>query len=278
MTHAARSGPDVTVHALASGSSGNAMLIQAGGSSLLIDAGIGVRSLSAMLAKRGVSDGRLDAILLTHEHTDHSIGAGPMARRCGAPIVANRATLDAYAERDELGFDSAELATGGEMTIGAFVVRSFPVPHDAVEAVGYVLECGPTRIAYFTDAGSRTPAMAEALRRASLAVVEANHDLEWLLRGPYTREMKARVASPTGHLSNADCADLIAERLEEGGPLCVWLAHLSRVNNSAALARRSVGARIASATPVPFHLDVALRDQPSVSWRSGARAVQLSLL
>ena len=72
--------------------------------------------------------------------------------------------------------------------------------------------------------------------------------------------------------------DLLAERLEEGGPMSIWLAHLSRVNNSVALARRTVRERIAARTSVPFHLDVALRDQPSVSWRSGARAVQLSLL
>ena len=272
------SGSDVRVHALASGSSGNAMLVQSGDTSLLIDAGLGVRALSAMIAKRGVVDSQLDAILLTHEHTDHSIGAGPMARRTGAPIVCNAATLRAYSERDDLAFGSIELSTGGELAIGAFGVRSFPVPHDAVEAVGYVLECGRTRIAYFTDAGSRTPAIREALAGSTFAIVEANHDLEWLLRGPYTREMKTRVASPTGHLSNDDCADLIAERLEEGGPMCLWLAHLSRVNNSVSLARRAVKERIARQTHVPFHLDVALRDQPSVSWRSGARGLQLSLL
>ncbi len=270
--------PEVTVHSLASGSSGNAMLVQAGSTNLLIDAGIGVRSLAAMIARRGVVDGKLDAVLLTHEHTDHSIGAGPISRRTGAPLVGNRATLSAYEERDALGFGATETATGGEITVGAFAVRSFPVPHDAIEAIGYVLECGRTRIAYFTDAGCRTPDMTEALRGASLGVVEANHDLEWLLRGPYTPEMKARVASPTGHLSNADCADLIAERLEEGGPLCLWLAHLSRINNSVSLARRSVRERILKQTRVPFHLDIALRDQPSISWRSGSRAVQLSLL
>jgi phosphoribosyl 1,2-cyclic phosphodiesterase len=270
--------PDITVHALASGSSGNAMLVQGGGTSLLIDAGLGVRALSAMLAKRGVVDGKLDAVLLTHEHTDHSIGAGPIARRTGARIVANRATLSAYGGRDELGSPSEELATGAEIAIGAFSVRSFPVPHDAAEPVGYVLSCGRSRIAYVTDAGCRTAAMAEALRCVSLAIVEANHDLEWLRRGPYSPEMKARVASSTGHLCNDDCADLLAERLEEGGPTCVWLAHLSRVNNSAALARRAVRQRVAARTSVPFFLEIALRDQPSVSWRSAARAVQLSML
>lgn len=254
------------------------MLVQGGGTALLIDAGIGVRTLSAMLAKRGLVDGKLDAVLLTHEHTDHSIGAGPIARRTTAPIVGNRGTLAAYALRDELGFSSLELATGAEIAIGSFCVRSFPVPHDAADCVGYILECGRSRIAYFTDAGTTTPAIREALRGVSLGIVEANHDLEWLRRGPYTREMKERVESATGHLCNDDCADLIAERLEEGGPMCIWLAHLSRVNNSVSLARRSVRDRISKRTSVPFHLEVALRDQPSITWRSNSRAVQLSLL
>ena len=254
------------------------MLVQAGATSVLIDAGLGVRALSAIIAKRGVVDGRLGAVLLTHEHTDHSIGAGPISRRTGAPLVGNRATLTEVAGRDSLGFSSKELATGGEITIGSIAIRSFPVPHDALEAVGYVLDCGRTRITYFTDAGCRTREIDEALRGASLAIVEANHDLAWLLRGPYTPDMKARVASATGHLCNDDCADLLADRLEADGQLCVWLAHLSRVNNSVSLARRTVRERILKRTAVPFHLDIALRDQPSISWRSGARAVQLSLL
>jgi len=278
MFHVGPPTSDVKVHALASGSSGNAMLVQSGDTSILIDAGVGVRNLSAMIAKRGVVNGKLDAVLLTHEHTDHSIGAGPIARRTQAPIVGNRATLAAYASRDELGFASVELSTGGEIAIGSFSIRSFPISHDAAEPVGFILQSGRTRIAYCTDTGIRTPAMDEALRGASLAIVEANHDLDWLLRGPYTREMKERVASATGHLSNNDCADMIANRLEEGGPFCVWLAHLSRVNNSVSLARRSVKERILKQTSVPFHIEIALRDQPSVSWQAGARSVQLSLL
>src|SRR5579872_819529 len=254
------------------------MLVQSGGVSILIDAGQGVRTLAAAMARRGVTDSRLDAILLTHEHTDHAIGAGPVARRTGAPLIANRATLNAYSARDPLDLPMAELPTGGEIEIGPFAIRSFAIPHDAVAPVGYILKVGGASIAYCTDTGCVTPEMRAALRGASLAIVEANHDLAWLKRGPYTPEMKERVASTTGHLCNDDCADLLAERLDEGGPLSVWLAHLSRVNNSVSLARRSVAAHIAARTSVPLHLDVALRDQPSVSWRSGARALQLSLL
>ena len=108
--------------------------------------------------------------------------------------------------------------------------------------------------------------------------MEANHDVDWLWRGSYPEHRKIRVASDTGHLSNVDCGDLLAERLEEGGSMSVWLAHLSRINNSPALARRSVQQRIAQHTRVPYSLEVALRDQPSVSWSMGKQAVQLALL
>jgi phosphoribosyl 1,2-cyclic phosphodiesterase len=172
-----------------------------------------------------------------------------------------------------------ELPLGDGINIGCLTIHSFPVPHDAVSPVGYVIRSGATKITYFTDAGSVNHEMKEALADANLAVVESNHDVEWLRRGPYTADMKARVSSSTGHLSNDDCADLVAERLEDGGPLTVWLAHLSSINNSPSLARRSVEARVRSHTKVPFSLDVALRDSPSAEWHSAKRAgiVQLEL-
>jgi phosphoribosyl 1,2-cyclic phosphodiesterase len=269
---------DLRVHSLASGSSGNAMLVQSGKTNLLIDAGLPLKTLSPLLARRGVRVHDLDGILLTHEHPDHCSGAGPLSRRTGAPLIANEATLQAYAQKDDLPFLSKPLSTGDEMAVGGVTIRSFPVPHDAVETVGYIIEAGGQRITYFTDTGSKTAAVQQALQGANLAIVEANHDLLWLERGPYTEAMKARVGSDTGHLSNADCADLIANRLEEGGALCVWLAHLSRINNSPALAKRSVMEHVTRRTHVPFTLEVALRDHPSVSWRAGEKAVQLSLL
>src|SRR5579871_5808400 len=266
----------VRAYAFASGSSGNAVLVQTERTNVLIDAGLSVRTLAGHLKRCGVGMADLDGILLTHEHSDHSVGAGPLSRRTGAPIIATVGTLTAYAEREELPFSAQELAVGDALTVGDIAVRAFSVPHDAADPVGFVLETSGQQITYFTDAGSVTPEMRAALRHATFAIVEANHDLDWLWKGSYTPEMKARVASPTGHLSNLDCADLLAERLEEGGSLCVWLAHLSRANNSPALARRSVLERIAQQTRTPVALEIALRDHPSVSWKAGSRAVQLS--
>jgi len=266
------------VHALASGSSGNSFLIKSGTTNILIDAGVGVRTLAPALARRGVGAEGLDAILITHEHTDHVSGLEALIRRTKAPVVANSRTLTEIKRRYETDFVSRELPTGDTIGIGSVGIRSFAVAHDAVETVGYCLETNGCTIIYATDTGHVTDGLREAIRGASLAIVEANHDLSWLLRGPYSEDMKRRVASDTGHLANADCADMIAERLEEGGTLAVWLAHLSRVNNSPALAKRSVLARVATQTSVPFLLEVALRDHPSLTWTPGRQAVQLSLL
>ncbi len=277
MFHINAAPSDVRVHALASGSSGNAFLVQAGETNLLLDAGLPQRMLASNLARFGVGAAGLEAILLTHEHVDHSASAGAMSRRATAPVVANAATLVAASQRSELAFATCELPTGSERGFGCIGVRSFPVPHDAAEPVGYILEVGRQRIVYCTDVGSVTPEVQAALQGATLAIVEANHDLAWLLRGPYTPAMKERVSSPTGHLSNAACADMVARRLIEGGPLTVWLAHLSRVNNSPSLARRSILAQVTAQTRVPFALEIALRDHPSVFWKSGSQAIQPSL-
>ena len=261
---------------MASGSSGNAVLVKAGGRALLIDAGLSGRALGSALSARGIRAGMLDGILLTHEHDDHLRGAAVISERFRCPILANRATLEAASLRCEIPH-SQEMDSGSQMGLGDFIVRSFRVSHDAAEPVGYVVEACGSRIAYATDTGCVTPALREALKKADLCILESNHDLDWLLRGPYPPIMKRRVASELGHLSNSDASDLLADRLEEDGPTAIWLAHLSRVNNSPALARKSALELIGARTRVGFHLEVALRDRPSASWSPAKRPVQLAL-
>ena len=139
------------------------MLFQSGRTSLLIDAGLPLRTLASHLSRRGVGVDDLNAILLTHEHYDHVVGAGALARRTKAPLISNAATLTAYAERDALPFARRELPTGETLEIGPFQITSFPVPHDAAEPVGYTLRVGTQKIAHFTDAGTVTQAMRDAL-------------------------------------------------------------------------------------------------------------------
>jgi phosphoribosyl 1,2-cyclic phosphodiesterase len=267
---------NIEVHALASGSSGNAVLVQADGHNVLIDAGLGIRTLMPALSRRGVTHGKLDAILLTHEHDDHCKWAAAVSSRLGAPVVANRATLCATSFRMDLP-QTCELATGDQAGFGPFTVTSFPVSHDAAEPVGYVVEVGDVRIAYATDVGCPSAHLRAALRKADLCILESNHDLDWLWRGPYPRHLKARVASDRGHLSNRDACALITERLEEDGPTTFWLAHLSNSNNSPAFARHYADEQVRAQTRVPHVLDIALRDRPSISWRPAAACQQLSL-
>ncbi len=269
---------EIQVHSLASGSSGNAMLVQSGGINLLIDAGLSLRALAQHLAKRGVMPGNLNGIMLTHEHHDHSLSANAMARRYDTPLIANRATLQACSERTEIDCPTQELPTGSEWTMGGLTVRSFPVSHDAAEPVGFCIETSASKVVYFTDSGCRAPHLSEAMRGAALAIVEANYETDWLWRGTYSPEMKARVASDTGHLSNQDCALLLAERLDDGTPLCIWLAHLSRNNNSPTLAKRTITNHLKKCVYTPYTLEIALRDHPSVVWRSGQFASQMRLL
>jgi phosphoribosyl 1,2-cyclic phosphodiesterase len=266
----------VEVHSLASGSSGNAVLIISNGVGLLIDAGISARRLSVALKARGILPGSLKAVLLTHEHDDHIKGIQRICVNMNAPMVANLATISACSARMDLP-PTMELQTGNEICFERFLVRSFAVSHDAVEPVGYVVEVAGCRIFYATDCGCASEEVRNALRKANLCILESNHDLEWLKRGPYPPHMKARVAGDTGHLSNHDASSLLAERLEHDGPAAIWLAHLSAVNNSPSLARKYVSSEIQRSTRTPFTLDIALRDHPSAVWRHGQNAVQPTL-
>lgn len=254
------------------------MLVCVGEQSLLIDAGLSAQTIVNRTKRVGVDPKSIKGILLTHEHHDHSQGAGVTSRRLNIPLFANAETLQALAERSELDFRTQELPTSTEVAFGSAVVRSFPIPHNAVAPVGYTITVGSCKIAYATDIGSRTPELASALSHANLIILEANHDLHWLLHGSYSAEMKARVASPIGHLSNADCAEALAHRLEEGKPCSIWLAHLSSMNNTPALAKRTVSERLGKPQNVPYTLEVALRDHPSLRWKYGTQAHQLDLL
>src|SRR5262249_25468162 len=264
------------VHALASGSSGNCILITADGEGLLIDAGISSRRLMTSMRAKRLLPCKINGVLLTHEHDDHIKGIQRICVGLNAPWIANRATLGACAERMDLPA-IREFATGDETKAGPFSVRSFAVSHDAAEPVGYVIEYIGKRIFYATDCGCPLAEVREAMRGASLCILESNHDLDWLWKGPYPPLMKARVASDTGHLSNGDAGIMLAERLEQDGPAVIWLRDLSAVNNSASLARKSVTQYLQQTTRTQFILDVALRDQPSVVWRTGQAAIQPSL-
>jgi phosphoribosyl 1,2-cyclic phosphodiesterase len=273
------------VISLGSGSSGNALLIEAGPhgrTSVLIDAGFPGRILVERLRLAGVAPARLSGILVTHEHTDHILGLPFFMKRYSIPAIADPRTLTAieqtfaYSLPDTLADGTAgdtsvptdvpdiieqhscEFPVGSHKTIGDIDVRSFPVSHDAAAPCGFLLSAGGCRVCVVVDTGEVTDTMLEAIGQADLLVLESNHDRERLLRGPYPYHLKQRILSPAGHLSNDQAAGAVLRTWRSDGVRWLWLSHLSRTNNTPRLALDTVRARIveAKANLAQVHLSV----------------------
>lgn len=256
------------VACFASGSSGNAFLVQAGSAHVLVDAGLPSRELRERLAACHVDDQQLSAILISHEHSDHVAGLPRLLRHQQAPILATGGTLRALSGR---GGDRQErLIPGIAVELSGLRVIPVEVPHDAAEPVGFVLEHGDVRIALFTDLGSATDDVCSAIRGASLVVLESNYDDEMLARGPYPAHLKRRIRGPRGHLSNADCSRALAEHLD-GRTQAVWLAHLSHNNNHATVAHASAQG---SLTVGGVGLHTLPRSGATLHWNGAAAAAR----
>jgi len=225
----------VTIAVLASGSSGNAMVLSAGGTHLVIDAGVAARRLVAGLDELSVPADAVSAVLVTHEHHDHVSGLGPVSRRLGSPVVATRGTHSAVSSRLGNGGIGITVAAGDTFAVDGLEVRAFSTSHDCAEPVGYTVTDGEVTVAVATDLGVVGPHVHEQLRFADCLVLESNHDEKMLMDGTYPWHLKRRIMGKLGHLSNAAAqAEL---RLLADGPLTqVVLAHLSEQNNDPALA------------------------------------------
>lgn len=233
------------VVSLGSGSSGNALLVRHGATTVLVDNGFALRTLITRLREAGVAPEEISAILLTHEHSDHTSGARAFARRYGVPLVADPRTLRALFAQPDRSAPGApppervELPVGHVLTWGTLEVTSFPISHDAIAPCGYVLASAAWRVLIATDTGMAPDAMLEAMRAANLLIVEANHDYDRLVSGPYPQYLKSRILSPTGHLSNEQTGRALTSVLDDG-PRWLWLAHLSRTNNTPDIARAHI--------------------------------------
>ena len=221
---------------LGSGSRGNALIVEAGSTRVLVDCGFGLRDLAARLARLGLSAEGIDAVLVTHEHGDHIAGVARLAAKHSPKVFLTRGTLaasglDAYCVQV---FDS-HLA----FAIGDLEIRPFPVPHDAREPVQFVLSDGDSRLGVLTDAGWVTDHVAEMLDACEALVLECNHDARMLAEGSYPRTLKQRIAGRFGHLDNAAAADLL-RRVRTDRLKHVVAAHLSEQNNAPHLARAAL--------------------------------------
>lgn len=220
---------------LASGSGGNSLWVDAGGTRILIDAGLPLRETQRRCRENGLDVRDLTDVFLTHEHADHSHGAGILGRRLGVRVHATRGTMRALRDPPPEELRCAVRADV-PVTLPGLTVTPVALPHDAWEPVAYVIDDGSTRAAIVTDLGSAPARVVRALHDLDALVLEMNHDVKMLLEGPYPWSLKQRVRSDVGHLSNAQGAALLAQVLH-GGLRYLVLAHLSEHNNSPKHAR-----------------------------------------
>jgi phosphoribosyl 1,2-cyclic phosphodiesterase len=242
----------VRVISLGSGSSGNALLVQSGETTVLVDAGFPARLLAGRMRSLGIAPATLSAILLTHEHGDHACGALSLACQHSIPLLSDPRTIDALLKQPSrearpAGWtpERVELPAGRSARLGSLEIRSFAISHDAVAPCGFTLASSAWRVGVMTDTGMVGPQAVEALRGAHLLVIEANHDKARLLDGPYPWYLKQRILGPTGHLSNEQTSEALTQMLDDG-PSWLWLAHLSRTNNTPDLARAQVSEMLRS--------------------------------
>ncbi|MDY6851351.1 MAG: MBL fold metallo-hydrolase [Thermodesulfobacteriota bacterium] len=227
---------------LASGSKGNAVWIEAGGEAVLVDAGLPGRELIRRMTLAGLEPDRLKAILVTHEHRDHILGVGVLARRLGLPVYINEAALDR--SRPIIGDIKPRLfSTGTDFAVGELQVHPFSLSHDAADPIGLTFERNGTKLGLATDLGTVTNLVRERLSGCRALILEANYDDQMLTEGPYPWETKRRVRGRRGHLSNENAAELLAD-VAHAGLIKVVLAHLSQTNNIADLALQCLGQRL----------------------------------
>ncbi|HKS66442.1 MAG TPA: MBL fold metallo-hydrolase, partial [Candidatus Acidoferrales bacterium] len=213
---------------------------------LLIDAGLGRREMLRRFEALGRSrPEHVDAILVTHEHSDHCNGLPQLARDWKCPAYLTQPTyfelLKVYADSPKTKLERVEFVRpGARFEIGDVQIDAFTIPHDAVEPVGYAFHSNGTKVAIVTDLGYMPELVKHHLRDADFLMLESNHDLEMLKVGPYPWYIKQRVMSRTGHLSNTVVSDFLADSdIFDGRARHLVLAHLSEQNNTPDLAQIS---------------------------------------
>lgn len=227
---------------LGSGSSGNALVVESGATRLMVDCGFSLAETTARLARAGLAPGDLAGICVTHEHSDHLGGVARFAKRHAIPVYLTRGTAQSLPE-DFPAVLVRLIDSHATFTVDALAVEPFPVPHDAREPVQYVFSDGDVRLGVLTDLGTITAHVQEKLTRCEALVLEANHDLDLLMGGPYPYSLKQRVGGRFGHLSNCTAASLL-RALDCSRLRHLVAAHLSAQNNTPALAVAALAAAL----------------------------------
>jgi len=223
----------------ASGSSGNCTLVSAGNTHILIDAGISMKRIRTALAGFDLSLADISGVLITHSHSDHISGLTMLVKHTNLPVFAPHIVAGAL-RHAVAGVENSlhEIGVGESFAVGQAGVTAFSTHHDTEQSVGYIIEAD-CRFGFCTDTGCVTEDMFRALSSSDAVLLEANHDVDMLLSGPYPYHLKRRILSENGHLSNESCGELAA-RLAQSGARAVILGHLSHENNTPQAARSAV--------------------------------------
>lgn len=253
-----------------SGSSGNCYYLYTDTDGILIDTGIGIRTLKKHFSDYGVSLAVVRNILITHDHADHVKSVGNVSCEYNIPVYATEKVHQGirrnYCVRKKINQNNIRFVHKGDtLRVGEFAVTPFSVPHDSADNVGYKIEHGGIKFCLITDAGHVTEEMARYIKEANYLVIEANHDEEMLVNGPYPAYLKERIGGPNGHLCNRCCAKAVAENATQDLRY-VWLCHLSLENNHPELARKTIEMILGEYGIVAGHdlmLDVLKRRMPS---------------
>ena len=256
---------------LGSGSAGNSALVATDYCKILVDGGLSARQLVLRLAQCGVTPEQLDGVLLTHEHGDHVCGLEVLCRKFDVPIYCNALTAEAI--RCDGLFERHRnwriFRTGSAFSIYDVTVQTFPVPHDAVDPLGFVFHAGSGGLGFITDLGYPTKMLIERLRQVQTLVIETNHDEKLLQNDPHRPwPVKQRIQSRHGHLSNTAATGVIEELL--GGKIeRVVLGHLSRDCNTPELALGAVHALLAKCGKIDMEVHCASQSEISPRFRIG---------
>ncbi len=253
---------------LGSGSSGNCAYIETDQVRILIDAGLSLRQIRKRLATIGRTPECLNAVLITHEHSDHILGLTGLARKLQIPVYCNRPTQEALEIQLEGKFDCRLFVTRNSFDLGDLTIETFEVLHDAQDPVGFLVRADGTNIGILTDLGQVTKLVLDRLREANVLLLEANHDVKMLQDCPHRPwSLKQRILSRHGHLSNEAAADTV-EQLMSPGLRHLYLGHLSRECNRPEVAHRVVNDRLQKLGAQHVRLEIANQDAPCATLQS----------
>lgn len=229
---------------LASGSSGNCYYLSDGKTSILIDGGLGIRSVKKIFKEYSLCLEDVKAVFITHDHADHIKAVGHLAGKHNLPVFTTKEVHEgiqkSYCMTEKLSEKHKMIINKGDtIKLNDIIITCFEVPHDATDNVGYCINIGGKNFTFITDIGRITPVITQFVKNSDYLVMEANYDMTMLANGPYPTHLKERIASGTGHLCNRELAKFIAEnftpRLKN-----LWLCHLSKDNNHPELALKTV--------------------------------------